>query len=508
MSLTKNLINEHLGKLVTLGTVPVDAIEPYDAFAGRIGLTPSNCLQNEDFVNLMENIKEYGQQEPVHVYDNGTGMFTCVAGYRRTLALQMISEANNGEVIGCTAYIWGKETPNEILFQIANFTNNFRKDLTILESMNLFNQAQDIYPEMSAIAVCKLLSLSKNHGAVLKDFSELWKGICQYTENFDENVASQSEKQMYQLCSESKKYIENGLMKINTYMKLVMLTKAQQMALDDIQFSKFEVQMKLFGWVMNNKYSHLEKEQAKQMFINRLAQIGMDDIASSDSPTDTVDISDISDEVDEMIEKEVSSDVSEKEKVRIEEIMNNTSEEFDTDIKVSTITPGEKLKVAMEGLYNSMLEIEANNLYEEIPGMIEGNFVREYKEQKSEWSYVGLVNFLENLEKLLSKIRPSANKTVFDDLYREALKRDKKEAKESEKALESYSKKSIVVEQNMAKELRDLDTEFSEKSKAVKTSKDGKDPDEVRAYLKLLQDQKKQKSSEIKQKYDKILNEI
>lgn len=104
----------------------------------------SVIVNDENFLGLMESIKEIGLLNPVYLFQKTRNEYIIISGWRRLLALKEMYKTNKNMIFSQKAIIFNKNTPNEVLENTSIHENIKRKDLSILELSYKFNNLAKI----------------------------------------------------------------------------------------------------------------------------------------------------------------------------------------------------------------------------------------------------------------------------------------------------------------------------------------------------------------------------
>ncbi|MGL5428115.1 MAG: ParB N-terminal domain-containing protein, partial [Cetobacterium sp.] len=73
----------------------------------------SVIVNDENFLGLMESIKEIGLLNPVYLFQKTKNEYIIISGWRRLLALKEMYKTNKNMIFSQKAIIFNKNTPNE-----------------------------------------------------------------------------------------------------------------------------------------------------------------------------------------------------------------------------------------------------------------------------------------------------------------------------------------------------------------------------------------------------------
>ena len=473
-----NLIQKSINDgVVSLGQVPVDQIRPQDNFANRVGLTADNYKHNQDFVDLMDNIKSNGQQEPIHIVQQGDH-FVCVAGNRRTLALQLLS--SDAEILNATAYIWAEGTDERTLFQLSTFTNAQRKDLSMVEKANMLSAYKELNQDATNAKINRDLSLGPNDAYVVDDFASFYTECQSFVG--DENNAHQYPER-FNVVQDIIEFVNADQLKQNMYMKIVQLTKKEQATVKQLGQDEFEIKVQLFKLLMDGTYTTLKKKGIKEAFIKGLKQVSDEDIANAPE----LNIDDSVEEADR-VEAELKR-AEALEHVSREEVEMFEASESSGD---SVTLPSDIASKALKLIYDGMVLIDQHDLRKLIlSDATELNLVKKNFDNEDH-HYSGATEFFTKFGKLFNKTlkrKANAPDTYINDLvtlckdYDKQIEAEQKqaeaEAQKQKLALQTAKETLAEVKKTAKAEAKEARKTGKENAKGV--AKDAKNAKEKKA---------------------------
>jgi hypothetical protein len=257
------------------------------------------------------------------------------------------------------------------------------------------------------------------------------------------------------------------------------------------------VQLELFKLIMNDRFSFLLKKESKIKYLERLKNVGIDGIVkNSDTDeehdydevqapeTDSIipDMDDIIKEKKEM-EKQLQADLEASEKELSEEekeLMGEVEKSIEYD---ESITDEDRAKVAIEAIYNSLVQIDFYELQEFFVEHANDLDLRKKSLLDKKYSYEDSEEFFTKLVDLLQIIKTPRG-FIFDKALKSIVKENIKADKLLSKELDKFEEKKANIHDEFESRKVKIDEDTNHRINELK--------EQIR---ELPKDQKDQKNS-------------